>query len=161
MTAHFPPADTTPTETRLQDDNAGAIDANTRSGQDGSASEIRFAGVVPCAQDANTHADEKGWRKRFDVRRRAILPVDLRMKPTVAAIAGAILAMLLNPPETHHTIIELMLVNVAKAYVYEKPGRSYSRRKRNGRRKGKGKGNKKEQYQRRKQRGAQKRTKPG
>lgn len=82
---------------------------------------------------------------------------------TNAAIAGALLAMLLSPAETHHCIIEQMLANVAKAHIYEKPGRSYSRRKRNtgSKSKNRGKGNTKAQYRRKKQRKAEKRTKPG
>jgi len=161
MAALSPPKDTAPTETEAQGDAAGATDELIPSGQDGSAAETRFTGTVPRERDADKDADGKGWRKRCVVRGRAALPVDLRMKPAIAAIVGALLAMLLSPAETHHAIIQLMFANVAKAHIYEKPGRSYSRRKRNGRRKGKGKGNAKAQYRRRKQRRAQKRTKPG
>ena len=163
MAALSPPKDTAPTETEAQGDTARAPDELIPSGQDGSAFEIPSTGIVPRAQDADKDAGGKGWRKRCVVRGRAILPVDLRMKPAIAAIVGALLAMLLSPAETHHAIIQLMFASVAKAHRCEKPGRSYSRRKRNGRRKGKGKGkgNAKAQYRRRKQRRAQKRTKPG
>ena len=161
MAALFPPKDAAPTETRARGDTARATDELVSSDQDESASQIRSTGTVSRTQDTDKDADRKGWRKRCVVRRRAILPVDLRMKPAIAAIVGALLTMLLSPAEEHHAIIQLMFANIAKAHIYEKPGRSYSRRRRNGRRKGKGKGNAKAQYQRRKQRKAQKRTKPG
>ena len=159
--ALFPPEDTTSTEARARGGTAKASDELIPSGRDRSASEVRSAETGPHAPETGKDADGKRWRKRCVVRGRAVLPVDLRMKPAIAAIAGTLLAMLLSPAESTDVTIELMLANIAKAHIYEKPGRSYSRRKRNGRRKGKGKGNAKAQYRRRKQRRAQKRTKPG
>jgi len=87
-----------------------------------------------------------------------MLPVDLKIRPAVAAISGALIAMLFAPPRAHHTIIQHMLFRIIKAEIYEKPGRAYPRPRR---KKGKGKGNVKAQYQRRKQRKSEKRTKPG
>jgi len=86
--------------------------------------------------------------------------VDLKIRPTVAAICGALIAMLIGPAEAQHAlIIQNMFARVIKAEIYEKPGRSYPRRGR--KKKGGKKGNAKAQYRRRKQRKAQKRTKPG
>jgi len=88
--------------------------------------------------------------------------VDLKIRPAVAAISGALIAMLFGPPEAYHAIIKHMLTRIIKAEIYEKPGLTYPRTgKKKGKGKGKGKGNVKAQYQRRKQRKSEKRTKPG
>ena len=78
----------------------------------------------------------------------------------MAAIAGALLAMLIAPHIPRQTIIQTMLANILKAEILEKPGRSYPRRRRHGNRgKGKarsrGKGDTHAQYRRRKQRRAE------
>jgi hypothetical protein len=99
----------------------------------------------------------KSWRKRHIAQRRAILPIDLKMRPAIAAIFGALMTMILTPAVPRQTALDHMFARILAAEIYEKPGRTYPRRKKRG----KGKGNLKAQYQRRKQRKAAKKTKPG
>ena len=98
------------------------------------------------------------WRKRHIAQGRAILPIDLRIRPAVAAIASALLAMLFSPDIPRDGIIGAMLTQILRAEILEKPGRTYDRLRRHGnRRKGKakGKGNTHAQYQRKRRRRAE------
>lgn len=64
--------------------------------------------------------------------------------------------MVLAPHIPREAVIQAMLTWILRAEILEKPGRSYSRRRRHGNRgKGRGKGNTRAQYQRRKQRRAE------
>lgn len=112
--------------------------------------------ALPCPAPPDP-APPATWRKRHLSQRRAILPIDLRIRPAVAAIAGALLTMVLAPQIPRDLVIHTMITRVLRAEILEKPGRSYSRRRRHGNRgkgKGRGKGDTRAQYQRRKQRRA-------
>jgi hypothetical protein len=74
----------------------------------------------------------------------------------VAAIFGALLTMILAPQIPRDVVIRAMLTRILRAEILEKPGRTYTRRRRHGNRgKGKGKGNTRARYERRKQRRAE------
>jgi len=84
----------------------------------------------------------------------------MRIRPAVAAILGALLNMIIAPHTPRQIVLHTMFTQILRAEIYEAPGRTYPRRHRHGTR-GKGKGNIRAQYQRRKQRKAEKQTHPG
>jgi hypothetical protein len=116
------------------------------------AHTLRPPSPVTCPQPPDPDRPH-GWRKRHVSQRRAILPIDLRIGPAVAAIVGALLTMVISPAVPPECVLQTMSCRILKAEILEKPGRSYPRRTRRGPR-GKGKGNRRAQYERRKQRRA-------
>lgn len=67
--------------------------------------------------------------------------------------------MIIAPHAPRQAILHTMFTQILRAEIQEKPGRTYPRHRRRGTH-GKGKGNTRAQYQRRKQRKAEKQTHP-